>query len=78
MLGADGKLCKRGDAFVGQCLVAFGFGKFDQLDGAGQLVLDAAGGGDRFIELAPLAHQFLRGLRIVPQRRVFGAVVQLV
>ena len=41
-------------------------------------LLDRAGGADRLVEPAALAHHLLRRLGIVPQRRVLDPGVELV
>ena len=58
--------------------VAFGFGDFDEAGIVLQLAFDLAGGGHRLIETTAFAHHFLRGLGIIPQRRVLDPGVQLV
>jgi hypothetical protein len=50
----------------------------DQLDIVGQRLLDLAHAIDAVVERLALAHQLLRFLRIVPERRIFGAVVQVI
>ncbi|RZM25983.1 MAG: peptide chain release factor 2, partial [Sphingomonas sp.] len=44
------------------------------LDRVVQLGLDRAGGGDRLVEAAALAHHLLRGPGVVPQRRLDEAI----
>ena len=78
VVGALGERGERGDAFVDHRLVALGLGHLDQLDGVVELALDRARRGDRLVEPAALAHHLLRGLGIVPQRRVLDARVELV
>ncbi len=41
-------------------------------------MLDCAGGGDCLIKAAAFAHYRLRGLRVIPQRRILDARIQLV
>ena len=51
-------------------VIAFGLGQFDQLDRVVELPLDRARRADRLFQPPPLAHDFLRRLGIVPERRV--------
>ena len=57
-------------------VVALGLAQLDQLDRLIDLAFDAAIAFDRAVEPGALAQQFLRRLRIVPQRRVLGPFVQ--
>ena len=77
-LGALGQLGEARARLVDQRVVAFGLGHLDELDGVGQLALDRPGRADRLFEPAALAHDLLRRLGIVPQRRVLDPGVELV
>jgi hypothetical protein len=59
-------------------LVAFGLGELDQADICVDGVAQPADRGESAFQPRPLAHHRLRLLGIVPQRRIFGARVQLV
>ena len=58
-------------------LVALGFAEFDQFDRFGEVALDAAVAVDRLVEPVALAQDLLRLVRVVPEFRVLGPVVQL-
>src|SRR5206468_3068075 len=58
--------------------VVFGLGEFDQAGRIGKLVFERAHGRHRLVQSLTLAHQLLGFLRIVPDRRVFGARVQFI
>ena len=77
-LGPRGEFTERHHPFLGQRLVALRVAELDQLDRVVPLLLDRAYHADRFIEATALLHQPLRLLRIVPQRRILDARVQLV
>jgi hypothetical protein len=57
--------------------VALRLAEFDQLDRLVKVALDAAVALDRLVEPVALAQDLLRLVRIVPQFRVLGPVVQL-
>ncbi len=73
-----GERLQRGDGFVHQILVTFGFGHFDEFGGIGLLAVDSAGRADRRVEPGALAHHLLRLLLIVPQGRILDPGVQLI
>jgi len=58
-------------------LVALRLAEFDQFDRFGEVALDAAVTVDGFLEPVALAQDLLRPVRIVPEFRVLGTVVQL-
>jgi hypothetical protein len=58
-------------------LVALRLAEFDQLDRFGKVALDAVIALDRLVEPVALAQDLLRFVRVVPQFRVLGPVVQL-
>jgi hypothetical protein len=57
--------------------LALGLPHLDQLEGFGDLPLDAAVAGDRVVEPGTLAQQCLRRGGIIPQARILGLRVQL-
>jgi hypothetical protein len=57
-------------------LVAFHLAEFDEIDVFLQLRLELSDAGNAVVELLALAHQLLRFLRVVPQIRVFGLVIE--
>ena len=59
-------------------IVTLGLAELDELDRVGHLRGDLVDGADRAFEPAPLAHDVLGVLGIVPQRRVLDAGVELV
>ena len=59
-------------------LVLLGLGHLDQADIVVDRRAQALDRADRRFELGALAHHLLGFLRIVPQRRILGARVQLV
>ena len=76
-----GALGERFDGLLGvgdHGRVVFGFGEFDQARRVGELVFERAHGGHGVVQPLALAHQLLGFLRIVPDRRVFGARVQFI
>jgi hypothetical protein len=78
LLSARRERRQRGDRLVHHRLVAFHFGELDQFGGIVPFTLDRPRRGDRFVEAAAFAHDILRGLGIVPQRRVLDLRVELV
>ena len=77
-VGAVGKLGQSGDAVVDQGGVAFRLGHGDQLDRVLQFAFDLAGGADRFFQALALAHDLLRRLGVIPQRRILDLGIELV
>ena len=77
-LGALGEVGEAADAVIDQGLVALALGELDQFDRVGELALDRARRGDRLLEPAAFAHNLLRRLGIVPQRRILDHGVELV
>lgn len=59
-------------------LVALGLAHLYQLDIVCQRLFELADAVDAIVERLPLAHQFLGLGRVVPERRVLGAIVQVV
>jgi hypothetical protein len=59
-------------------LVVLGFGHLDETDGIIELVFHGAVSGDGAFQPVALAHEILRGLRVIPELRRFGLRVQLV
>jgi hypothetical protein len=57
-------------------LIALGLAEFDQLDGFGEVALDAVVALNGLFEPVALAQDLLRLVRIVPELRVLGLVVQ--
>ena len=58
-------------------LVALHLAEFDQRRGVLEILLELLDRGDGLVELLTLAHDLLRGLRIVPEVGVLGRGVQL-
>ena len=71
------QLAQRGLAFLDGGLVLLGFAELDQRDGIVEVALELLIGVDRSLQRLALAHDLLRGLRVVPELGVFGALVQL-
>ena len=70
-----------GDLLLGvghQSGVAFGFRHLDHAGGVGEFIFQRAHGAERRVQLLAFAHQFLRGLGIVPEGGVFGLGVQFI
>jgi hypothetical protein len=57
-------------------LVVLAFAQLEQHQRVVQFLAEICKGRDRVVQRAPLAHHRLRGLRIVPQIRVLGLLVQ--
>src|SRR3954451_6471105 len=73
-----GKLGKASHTVVDQVLVAFGLRELDELSRIGKLAFDRTSRADRMLEPLAFPHDFLRGLGIVPESRVFDLGVELV
>ena len=73
-----GKLGQRRFAFRNRWRIGFGFAQFNERDGVVKSTLERIEGAKRLIEQRAFAHDFLRGLGIVPEVRILGARVQAV
>ncbi len=71
-----GEPAQRRDGVVDHLLVALLGAELGELDVVGKLALELPATADRGVEPGTLAHYRLRGLRVVPQRRILGARVQ--
>jgi hypothetical protein len=78
LLGAPAQFLQRGFRVGHHGRVILRLGHLDQALGVRQVVLNPGDRRDGAFQLLAFAHQLLRGLRIVPQRRVFGLGVQFV
>jgi hypothetical protein len=70
------KRLDRGFGLADHPLILLGLAEFDQFDIVGKLTLHARNLLDPRFEIGALAHQFLRGVGIVPKAWIFGERVQ--
>ena len=71
------ELAQHGLAFLDGGLVFFRFAEFDQRDCIVEIALELLKGCDGSVQRLALAHHLLRGLRVIPELGIFGALVQL-
>ena len=75
--GTRGEFTQAGDGFVGQCGVAFFLRQFEQLDGIVAFPLNGFGGVDRLFQTTAFAHDFLRGLGVIPKGLILNLRIQV-
>ena len=78
LFGAAREIGERGEAVGLHLGIALGLGHFDQLCRIVELAFDRARCGDRLIETAPLPHNRLRRLGVVPQSLILNARVEFI
>ncbi len=72
----DLQRAKRGEAFGLGRGVVFHLAEFDERDGVFEIAVDLLDAAEPVFEHGALAHQLLRGFRVVPEARVFGFGVE--